>query len=144
MNCPGFLSDCRVMEKGQHPELFSATGVDLIKQEFWKWSKTRIKLNSVKASAAGWIHDCGSSESINQCDFWQPTRQEVNTWRLFSVTASICFVLWEDSFYRPALLIRLSHFGSDPQSAFPLHVTFGWCMVTGVRARGVAGTRAST
>ena len=27
------------MDRGQRPELFSATGVDLIKQEFWKWSK---------------------------------------------------------------------------------------------------------
>lgn len=41
------------MERIQRPEFFSATSVDLIKQEFWKWSKTRIKLNSVNTSAAG-------------------------------------------------------------------------------------------
>lgn len=143
MNCPGFLSDCRVMERGQHPELFSATGVDLIKQEFWKWSKARIKLNSVKASAAGWIHDCGSSESINRCDFWQPTWQGSQHTKAFQCYCFNLLRVLRRFFYRPALLIRLSHFGSNLQSAFPLHVTFRWCMVTGVRARGVAGTRVS-
>lgn len=52
MNCPGFLNDFRVMERNQLPELVSATSVDLIKQEFWKWSTARIKLDSVKTSAA--------------------------------------------------------------------------------------------
>lgn len=41
------------MERSQHPELVSATSVDLIKQEFWKWSKTRIKVKSAQTSAVG-------------------------------------------------------------------------------------------
>lgn len=38
MKCPVFffLNDYWVMERSQHPELVSVTGVDLIKQEFWK------------------------------------------------------------------------------------------------------------
>lgn len=48
------------MEWSQRLERHSATSVDLIKQEFWKWSKTRIKmsqLNENKCSRINLMHD---------------------------------------------------------------------------------------
>lgn len=48
------------MERSQRLERHSATTVDLIKQEFWKWSKTRIKMsqfNEHKCSRINLMHD---------------------------------------------------------------------------------------
>lgn len=61
------------MESIQHPELLSATSMDLIKQEFWKWGKMRIKHNSAKKQVQqdkSWHDSSLCIQQINQSDFY--------------------------------------------------------------------------